>query len=93
MLHTFILDYCGGTYISQLECKSLAEAVREWVRSLSERYCELSNELPALVELSDQLAQDEPVPIEGMLNIWAISALVADKLAFVTIVNTAPRLA
>jgi hypothetical protein len=82
-LFTFILDYKGGTYISQVR-STLGDACEEWIRGLAEP--ELNNHKP---ELITEVQSQTPTPIDGLLNIWCVSALLQGELALVHIVKTA----
>jgi uncharacterized protein (UPF0333 family) len=84
-LFTILLEYGGGTYISQVRANSTSKAVVKWATSL---------DVAALTrrrkdDLLRRITEDEPVKITGADGIWCVSADIGNKLALVTIVQTA----
>jgi hypothetical protein len=86
-LFTFILDYAGGTYISQVRASGTTKAVNRWLTSLEPKV--IQGLTPKKKEsLADQLAGDEPVAVEGSTNVWCVSAVLRGSLALINIVKT-----
>lgn len=86
-LYTFILDYTGGTYISQVEAPNLAKAVSKWPDGL------VINEIkgfgPKTADiLKARFAEAKPVLLSGLINAWCVSAIIRGKLALIHIVKT-----
>ncbi len=88
-LFTFILDYRGGTYIRQMAGRSLKRAIQEWAESLqaSEIY-RLGNS--GKQDLVSALNDEQPIPIEGVQNVWCFSVVARGQLALINIVKTEP---
>ncbi len=88
-LFTFILEYQGGTYISQVCDETVKKAIVVWARTkikVSEIYDLSEDEKTSLIE---EVEGDNPVAIETVSNVWSISLLTkSNKLAFVNIVLT-----
>jgi hypothetical protein len=86
-LFTVLLEFDGGTYISQLRAPSAHLAATKHVTLL------VSNKaigtLATRKRLAVRLAGDKPVGIEGLRNVWCCSATVGKKFALVNIVATA----
>jgi len=84
-LYTVLLDYAGGTYVSQLAASDEQDALRRWLDKLgSERTAgEVSDEVATAFESMP----DRPVLIEGLTNAWSASASEKGGLALVNIVR------
>jgi hypothetical protein len=86
-LFTLILEFDGGTYISQLRAASVARAVAQYPSQL------LSNKAVSTLAVRKRLAQsfstENPVAIEGVQNVWCCSASAGKKFALLNIVTTA----
>jgi len=84
---TMILEFDGGTYISQCQASSPDDAAAKHVD-----YLVGLNGMSTLTvrrRVADRLAQERPVAIEGVRKVWCCSASVGKKLALVNIVATA----
>jgi hypothetical protein len=84
-LFTVVLEFDGGTYISQVRAASAHLAAIKHVALLA------SNKTigPTRKRLAVRLAGDKPVGIKGLRNVWCCSATVGKKFALVNIVATA----
>lgn len=85
--YTFILEFEGGTYVSQVSAPSFKSAPLAWAESrlpgeISGMHVESLRELQAAME-------DEPVPLTGLVQAWCASGLVNGSLALVHFVETA----
>jgi hypothetical protein len=79
MLYTVVLDYRGGTYISQVNAGSVAGALKIWADALDigavarlgpQRKGELIDDIK--MQLS---SGQPPAPLDGLVNAWCASAL------------------
>lgn len=86
-LFTVILEFDGGTYISQLQATSAYNAAAKHAARLIG-----NKQVSTLVNrrrLADALSVEQPVVIEGVRNVWCCSASVGKRFALVNIVATA----
>jgi hypothetical protein len=86
-LFTVILEFDGGTYISQFHGSSPHDAAVkhvDYLVSLKGMSTPKNRQL-----LANRLSQERPVAIEGVHKVWCCSASVGRKLALVNIVATA----
>ncbi len=85
-LFTIILDYAGGTYVSQVAAASEQEALQTWIARLSTEQLGgyFSDEVAEVYEKGAHL-----VPLTGMKGVWCGSADGPQDLALVNIVRTA----
>ncbi|MGC4049167.1 MAG: hypothetical protein QM757_06585 [Paludibaculum sp.] len=92
MLYTFVMDFGGGTYISQVTERDLPTALRAWAAGL---------DAPAAIDMqpsqklelinaieSKLLAGIEPTSLQGLCNAWCTSYLVSGGVCQVNIVTT-----
>lgn len=86
-LFTFILEFDGGTYISQFQGSSPDDAAAKYVDYVVglKGMSTPSNRR----RLGASLSLERPVAIEGVRKVWCCSASVRGKLALVNIVATA----
>lgn len=87
-LYTFILDYGGGTYISQVSAISKKEACVEWAQNLK------ISEIFGLGRIGKestirQRNEESPVAVADVANVWCTDALIRGKLALIHFVLTA----
>ncbi|HEY1939275.1 MAG TPA: hypothetical protein VGJ33_15185 [Candidatus Angelobacter sp.] len=83
--YTVVLNYKGGTYISQVVAESPKAAIRKWFTGISDpdlAAWEVTNE--KLSELSD----DEPLPLDNCLNVWCASSSGKHGLLLLNIITT-----
>jgi hypothetical protein len=85
-LFTFILEFDGGTHISQFRAASVVRAVHEYGGQL------LSDKavakMPVRRRLSAAFSAENPVAIKGVRNVWCCSASIGKKLAILNVVAT-----
>jgi hypothetical protein len=86
-LYTLVLDYVGGTYVSQVSAGSPKEAIIKGAQNLnvSEVWGLGSKGKQLLVE---QMREDEPVALNGLANVWCGSALLRGKSVLITLIAT-----
>jgi hypothetical protein len=86
-LFTVVLEFDGGTYVSQFHATSAKNAaVKHAARLIGNKgMSTLANRR----RLADRLSVDQPVAIEGVRSVWCCSASVGKKFALVNIVATA----
>ena len=85
-LFTFILEFRGGTYASQVHSSALLDAIGTWTTILSEKdlaYWKLTRP-----ELQIFVKEQAPIALDGLSNVWCISGTIADHFALLNIINT-----
>jgi hypothetical protein len=86
-LFTVVLEFDGGTYISQFRAASAQTAAVKHAAHL------IGNKAVGTLAIRKRLAHglsaDRPVSIQGVLNVWCCSTSVNKKFAMVNIVATA----
>jgi hypothetical protein len=82
-----VLDFNGGTYISQISAESPKAALTEWVNIISKNGlegCELSS-----AEMAS-LDEEIPVPLDHCLNAWCVTGSAKTGLILLNIIATVP---
>jgi hypothetical protein len=86
-LYTFILDYKGGTYLSQISSGSPITAFVKGAKSLqAANVTGLGNKGKA--SLIEQMKTNEITPITGLTNVWCKTALISGRIALVNVIQT-----
>jgi hypothetical protein len=86
-LYTFILDFAGGTYISQVVESSVTSACVKWAEALDTSGLKGIGS-KSKESLKKQLKEEQPQPLEGILNTWCVTASLRGELALINIVQT-----
>ena len=88
-LFTLVLDYRGGTYVSQVRAASPRRALSLWAQRLH------SQGVPGVGGATADRAQAEitamgipPTPVEGLPHVWCSSLLISGHLALLHIIAT-----
>ncbi len=91
-LFTVILDFRGGTYISQVQAHTVDHAVLNWARQLEPsavKYFGPARKRRLLEDLKDAQHREvfAPVPFSGLFNAWCTSIFAG---GLVNIIKTDP---
>jgi hypothetical protein len=86
-LYTFVMEYAGGTYISQVKAPSPKSACVKGVQQID------LSEVSALglrgkESLISQVKEESPVALVRLSNAWCKSALVRGGLVLINLVQT-----
>jgi hypothetical protein len=85
--YTFIMNYAGGTYISQVRAPSETSACVKWAQRLE--VSQIQGLGPKGQEsLIEQVKDDPPGPLDGTLNAWCTDAIIHGKFALINLVQT-----
>ncbi|MFN2597187.1 MAG: hypothetical protein ABR563_08390 [Pyrinomonadaceae bacterium] len=87
-LYTFIMEYAGGTHVSQVRASSPKSACVKWARELDVSQVEGLG-VKSKQSLIDQMETESPAALDGMLNAWCTTALLRGELALINLVRTA----
>ena len=82
-LFTFILDYEGGTYISQIRENQLDKAFEKWLGSIDFSEIDIENSGLLINDVDTNLT-----PLDGITNVWCTNFFVGEEFALVNIVET-----
>jgi len=89
-LYTVILDYRGGTYISQTHAEDESSALRSWAQPLDTREIQHlgpSRKRKLILEIDKDLKElNAPFPLNGLQNAWCAGSFLGGGL--VNIIKT-----
>jgi len=87
-LYTFILEYRGGTYISQVRAVNYKTAPQVWAEQL-----DLTGIAKPEKNFRDKLFasinSDKPTPIDGVAKTWCCSLIYVKQQSLVHFIQTA----
>ena len=69
-LYTFVMDYRGGTYLSQVEASKKEAAMRLWLEQLEVGFHKDFTEEVKAKLLLENFEDEKPVRIEDLINTW-----------------------
>jgi hypothetical protein len=84
MLYTFILEYDGGTFVSQANCDTIDVAVARCVSRITEP----KSFGDSLGELARILDGDGLTEVDGLTNVWCCTASIGDKMVIGNLIAT-----
>ena len=87
-LFTFLLEYEGGTYVSQVSAASPNLAPKAWAEGLDWAGVWKSEPL-SKDELVDAMQSSVPTPINGVKHTWCCAALLNGHTALIHFIQTA----
>lgn len=87
-MFTFVVDYKGGTYVSQVSARNVCVAITAWTRVANWQAMGIRVSDSFEKRLARELAEETPVPLEGMTNVWCIAPRLGRSMATVNIVAT-----
>jgi hypothetical protein len=86
-LYTCILDFKGGTYITQVNVPAIDQALSAWVETVDTTKIEgLTTSMKK--QLMSEIAVEKPSMIEGVKNVWCTTFLLEENLALVNLIET-----
>ncbi len=90
-LYTFIVDFRGGTYCTQVIANNIDESLLNWVEKLKIEKKEikyLGNKIIEQLENEIENQDNKPVLLNGLINIWYTSYSTQKGTFWVNIVQT-----
>lgn len=87
-LYTCVLDYHGGTYISQFRADSAVHGVEAWCRELEEN--QLLGEPSSSVAqgILDDAVKNRLVEVEDLSGVWCAATTNGGALALLNVIET-----
>ena len=86
MLYTLIIDYKGGTYITQSVANNVTIAPGECIKNWDNAGSEIKDE--DIHEILNQLKDETFMPLKGLKNIWCGTATINNDLMLLNLVET-----
>ncbi len=87
-LYTLVLDFHGGTYISQFDAASAVDAVTAWCGELQEEQLlgEASSDVAEGIMID--AVENSLVEVEGLHGAWCAATTVSGALALLNVIIT-----
>ena len=86
-IYTFITEFRGGTYISQVKEINVNAAMILWSKSLDLSQIKFLGEKGKL-ELQAELNNESPTKLEGVENVWFFCLRIKPGLLMVNVIKT-----
>ena len=77
-LYTVILDYNGGTYVSQILCESIEDVLEKWLDNFDFNYISKKPNIKEKFK-KEIVCYGKPNLLNGLINVWYISILIKKK--------------
>lgn len=88
-LYTFIMDYKGGTYISQAEAVNEQEGMLSWIKNLDTTQIKGFSKSDKRRTIENGFSDDhKAVPITAMPNVWCFDVRTKKGFAIINIILT-----
>jgi hypothetical protein len=87
-LFTFILEIGGGTYISQYAGRSAEQALKKWASTEPSGLARLTGAQATAIR--QQIGNEQLISIEGVQNVWCITASIGRRLAVLNVIKSSP---
>ncbi|SHN45348.1 hypothetical protein [Chitinophaga sp. CF418] len=86
--YTFITEFRGGTYISQVKAVNVSAAIGSWSKSLDLTQIKFLGEKGKL-ELQTKFNDESPTKVKGVENVWFFCLRIKPGLLIVNVIKTA----
>lgn len=87
-LYTFIMEYAGGTYISQVRSNDRLGAMRKWVEELDVKSIKWFSEKRKRKLIDDDFKDEVPVLLQECTNVWCFCLRLQKGIALINIIET-----
>lgn len=86
-IYTFVMEFRGGTYISQVAESNVHSALELWGEKLDLSQIKFLGEKGKL-ELLAELENESPTKMEGVVNVWHFCLRIKAGLLMVNVIKT-----
>ena len=86
--YTFIMDYLGGTYISQVEAIDKEQARNIWIKKLAVNEIESFTIQDKEEILKHNFSDEDIIPIKEMKSVWFFMVKTKNGNGYVNIIKT-----
>jgi len=88
---TFIVNFRGGTYCSQVQSANINTATAKWIKEIEQQKDQIKHLGDKIIEELKKEIKDEinePAPLEGLKNIWYTGYSTSQGSFHINIVQT-----
>lgn len=87
-LYTLVLDYHGGTYISQFRAPGPVEAVTAWCQELEDNQLLGEPSSDVARGILEDAVENRLVEVEDLLGVWCAATTTSGALALLNVIQT-----
>ncbi len=88
---TFIADFRGGTYCSQVQARDLGASIQEWIKHITKEQAQIQYLGNKVIEQLKREAANEDYrfdPLNGLKNIWYTSYTTSQGSFHIHVIQT-----
>lgn len=88
---TFVVEFRGGTYCSQVKAKNIGKSIIAWAEKLKSEKSEIQYLGNKTIDEIIILTQDnnyKPVPLNKLKNVWYVNYLTKQGFCSINIIQT-----
>ncbi len=86
-LYTLVLEFGGGTFVTQVRASGAKNAVKKYATELLKNESVAESYTRKL--LAHDLAKDDPTRVDTVNNVWCCTASAKGKFALLNVIRTA----
>jgi hypothetical protein len=86
-LYTFVMEYRGGTYVSQIYAEDRVKAKDEWISHLDYKQIRWLG-LKSKTKLESEIKNENPVALDGLKNVWCLVAWLYGYMVLINFIET-----
>lgn len=87
-IYTFVMDYLGGTYISQVEAVNKEQARKIWIKKLEVKEIESFTIQDKEEILKHNFSDEDIIPLKEIKSVWFFRVETKNGNGYVNIVKT-----
>jgi len=87
-LYTLVLDFHGGTYITQFDAATATDAVAAWCKELEDEQLLGDASFPVAEGIMVDAIENHLVEVEGLHGAWCAATSVNGALALLNVIIT-----
>jgi hypothetical protein len=86
-LYTIVMDYRGGTYISQIWAENIDTACKLWAENINIEAIQFFKQ-KLKNRLITEIVNEKPIKSDGAVNVWFVLAKLNNFFAHINIIKT-----
>ena len=84
---TYVVDFRGGTYISQVRAESIEKSMLSWAKALEVKEIQYLGE-KVKEEIIRTVVDEEATPLTGLVNVWFFFVSTQSGPMYINVVQT-----
>ena len=87
-IYTFLLNFRGGTYVSQVRSNSLRSSLLDWSKNIDVTQIQYLGEKTKKELQHVILLEEDPIQLAGLQNVWCVHLMISVGSMLLNIVQT-----